>query len=145
MKGKFLYIFIGLAVVATGVVIVLSGGDKCDAKSNKCEAASQGAKPEAEAAKISRQVADGALLVDVREPEEFAASHAKGATNFPLGKIQQGQYPTQDKTAKIYVYCRSGKRAANALQILKAAGYTDVTSLGGLTDWQQMGGQLAKQ
>lgn len=71
------------------------------------------------------------LIVDVRTPEEYAADHVADAINFPLDKIQNGEYPTTDKSIEIDVYCRSGARATTAAKILSDAGYK-VVNLGGI-------------
>ncbi len=74
-------------------------------------------------------------LIDVREPAEYEENHADNAINVPLGDIQNGVFSKIDKTKPIYVYCRSGVRAGKAKVALEAAGYKNVTSLGGLSDW----------
>lgn len=73
-------------------------------------------------------------LYDVRTPEEFAVSRAEGATLLPLASIQNGVYPKADKNEAIGVYCRSGNRSQEATALLKEAGYSNVTDLGGLQD-----------
>jgi phage shock protein E len=140
---KYLYIVVGIVVVVAMVAIILTNQRSCDVKSGDGEnTQSQTTRTEAKIDIINREIKNGALLVDVREADEFATGHAQGAINFPLSKIQAGQYPSGDKMAKIYLYCRSGKRASTAATLLKEAGYADVTSLGGLSDWQQIGGSV---
>ena len=68
-------------------------------------------------------------LIDVRSPEEFAEAHADEASQ----KISD---ITQDHDADIYVYCRSGRRAGVAQQVLNGMGYRKVTNLGTLADAQ---------
>ncbi len=87
---------------------------------------------------IQKELDAGALLIDVRTQEEFDTGHIKNAVLFPLQDIEQGKLPTEDKTTKLYVYCRSGNRSAQATRILEKAGYT-VTDLGGKTDVLNMG------
>lgn len=93
-------------------------------------------------ASITADVKNGAKLIDVRTPEEYAAGHFAGATNFDSVKVEAGQYPEVAKNAKVYLYCRSGHRAGIVLAAMKKVGFTDVTSLGGLTDVQALGGKL---
>ncbi len=95
-------------------------------------------------AAIQDEIKQGALLLDVRTSEEFAAGHFENATNLPLAKIQAGQYPNVDKNTTIYVYCRSGNRSAQAKQLLEKAGFAKVEDLGGLEDVEKMGGNLNK-
>lgn len=73
-------------------------------------------------------------LYDVRTPEEFKVSRAEGATLLPLASIQDGIFPDVKKDDPIGVYCRSGNRSQEATSLLKNAGYTNVTDLGGIQD-----------
>ena len=66
-----------------------------------------------------------AVAVDVREPDEYAVGHIPGAKLLPLG---QGN-------ALWLVYCRTGRRSADAVQKLEALGYTDLRDLGGILSW----------
>lgn len=67
------------------------------------------------------------VVVDVREPDEFAAGHIEGAINVPLRSItQQLDDLPADKDAPILLYCRSARRSAHALVILRMLGYTNV-------------------
>jgi rhodanese-related sulfurtransferase len=93
---------------------------------------------------VNTDLEDGALLLDVRTPEEFAAGYIERAELFPLQDLQQGNYPTVPKDTKIYVYCRSGNRSVEARNILLAAGFTDVIDLGGVPDVQAIGGKLIR-
>lgn len=69
------------------------------------------------------------IIIDVREPSEFAASHVSGAVNIPLGQIGQDNVLTGiDKDDEITVYCRSGGRSGMALNLLKAKGFSNVTN-----------------
>lgn len=71
----------------------------------------------------------GALVVDVREPEEFAAGHVPGATNLPLSRLRErhGELP---HGRAIAVYCRSGQRSYYATRFLLQHGH-DVANLSG--------------
>ena len=83
-----------------------------------------------------------AFLIDVRTEIEWNEGHAKGAVHFELSKIQEGETPAVSKDAEIYLYCRSGSRSGVAKEILKKEGFTNVENLGGLDDWQALGGGL---
>lgn len=75
------------------------------------------------------------VLVDVREPDEFAAGHIDGARLMPLGTVDKA-YRDLPKHVKLVVYCRSGKRSAKAVSFLVAHGYTNAVSLdGGFLAW----------
>lgn len=87
---------------------------------------------------VADKIKAGALVVDVRTPAEFAQGHFKGALNIPLDAVQARMNEFGDKSRPIVVYCRSGNRSGRAEQILRAAGYVDITNGGGLTDMPQM-------
>ena len=76
-------------------------------------------------------------LVDVREPSEFNTGYIKGAQLIPLGTIEKDfETAIPDKDAKIFVYCRSGNRSAQAAKKLVDLGYTNVFDIGGILDWE---------
>jgi rhodanese-related sulfurtransferase len=81
----------------------------------------------------------GAFVLDVREPNEWAAGHIPGATLIPLGQLagRASEVPT-DRT--VLVVCRSGNRSAQGRDILRQSGFSSVTSMaGGMTDWAAAG------
>jgi rhodanese-related sulfurtransferase len=97
-------------------------------------------KPSKDPAK-ARQViaAGGAVVLDVRTPEEFGGDHLPTATNVPVDDLPQrladiDHLAGGDKAKPIVVYCHAGSRAARAKRTLEAAGYTDVTNGGGIDD-----------
>jgi len=82
---------------------------------------------------------EGAFLLDVRTQEEWDEYHAPGTTLIPLDQLpgRLAEVPT-DQT--IVVVCRSGNRSQQGRDILKQAGYEQVTSMaGGLKTWQAQG------
>lgn len=81
-------------------------------------------------------------LIDVRTAEEYQAEHASGAVNIPVEKISAGEIDGISKSLPIYLYCRTGNRASTAKKLLEEAGFTNVTNLGGLSDWQKSGGKV---
>jgi phage shock protein E len=81
-------------------------------------------------------------VIDVREPDEYAADHADEAINIPLGDILKGNLSEISKDNPIYVYCRTGNRAEQAKVALEQAGYKDVTNLGGLDNWIEQKGKI---
>ena len=74
-------------------------------------------------------------LIDVRSAEEFAEGAISGARNINLenGDFEKA-LPTLDKEASYSVYCRSGRRSAIAVEMMKQAGFTNVTDLGGIEE-----------
>ena len=84
---------------------------------------------------------EDALVVDVREPNEFAAGHVLGAKNVPLARLDAaGADLAKKRERPVIVYCDGGERSAKALATLKKQGFTRVANLsGGLGAWQQAG------
>lgn len=76
---------------------------------------------------------DRSIILDVRTLEEFAAGHLDGAV---LVDIKDPTFDTKlaalDPSVAYVVYCRSGNRSAQAVERMKAAGFTDLTDLGSL-------------
>lgn len=91
---------------------------------------------------IQTEISQGALLLDVRTPEEFAEGYFVGAVNFDSAEIANGKLPEVDKDTKIYLHCRSGMRAGQVKSWLEQAGFNNVESLGGLAEIIAMGGEL---
>ena len=85
-----------------------------------------------------------AILIDVRTDDEWSAGHAAPAAHFELARLESGELPPVPKDSVIYVYCRSGVRAGQAKTILEQNGFVSVINLGGLKDWQAMGGAVIK-
>ena len=79
-----------------------------------------------------------AVVVDVRDPEEFAAGHATGARNVPFAQLEQ-KLPTtvKNKTVPLLLMCASGARAQRALAMAKKLGYEQAQVIaGGLKSWK---------
>lgn len=83
-----------------------------------------------------RLAGQGALLLDVREPGEWALGHAPGAVHLPLGSLDVSTLPVD---RPIIAVCRSGARSGRATTALRAAGL-DVRNLaGGMSAWAAAG------
>jgi rhodanese-related sulfurtransferase len=83
-------------------------------------------------AEFARQRTPDQRLLDVREEDEFAEVHVKGAELFPLSRLREGELPESDDR-EIFVICRSGGRSAVACKILEAAGFQECTNIAGGT------------
>ena len=83
----------------------------------------------------------GALLLDVREPDEYSAVHATNAKSIPLGQLESRlQEIATYKDQPVVVICRSGRRSAQAVAMLKEAGYSQVSNVkGGTLAWEKEG------
>ena len=81
------------------------------------------------------------VLIDVREPSEFAEGRVKGAVNVPLGTLQQ-RLGRLDSHAETYVICAHGNRSVRATKMLVRAGFDRVYNVkGGTAAWR---GKLAR-
>ncbi len=89
---------------------------------------------EAEAA-----IREADLLIDVREPDEYAAGHLSGAVHIPRGMLEFKLSATpalEPRDLRIVLYCKTGGRAALSACSLQAMGYVNVRSLaGGYDAW----------
>jgi len=73
----------------------------------------------------------GALVVDVRSPDEFESAHLPSAVNLPLGGLKdEASRRFPDKSRVLLLHCLSGARSGIAKQQLKAMGYTQAFNLG---------------
>jgi len=86
------------------------------------------------------------LLLDVRSAEEFASGHIPGAINMSHSIVADNLSKlSQYKNELVIVYCRSGRRAGVAENILKNAGFTNVRHLSGdFNAWQANNQEIAK-
>jgi rhodanese-related sulfurtransferase len=82
-----------------------------------------------------------AIIIDVRDNEEWHAQHIAGAVHIPLAQLQDRLAELKnDKDHLIITQCRSGKRSAKALELLKSAGFSNVSNMeGGIQAWTQQG------
>lgn len=86
-------------------------------------------------------ITDGAEVIDVRTPEEFAAGHIEGAVNIDIASPDfASQIGALDPKKSYAVYCRSGNRSGVATTQMVDDGFTSVTDLdGGIIAWQSAG------
>ena len=99
---------------------------------------------ECDVADARERVAGGAVLIDVREDNEFAEGHAEGARHMGRGIIERDIVQTfPDKSTEIVLYCGGGYRSALSADNLQKMGYTNVWSMdGGWTAWQESGAPI---
>ena len=86
---------------------------------------------------INRGVTDyrntpGAILLDVRTPQEYREGYIPGSRNIPLQSISRAESVIKDKHTPLFVYCYSGSRSAQAVRALQRMGYANVKNLGGI-------------
>lgn len=87
-----------------------------------------------------------AIILDVRERDEWQAEHIAGAIHIPLAQVETRLSElAQYKDSTVIVQCRSGKRSAKAASTLRSAGFTQVYNLtGGIVAWTNDGFKTAQ-
>lgn len=108
--------------------------------------------PHISADEAKQKIANGALVVDVRDAAEVTSSgKVAGAVHVPRGMVEfraDPDTPYYDenfvKDKPVILYCASGGRAALSGRALKEMGYDEVYNMGGFTDWTQSGGPTEK-
>jgi rhodanese-related sulfurtransferase len=93
-------------------------------------------------AQLAPILAAGGVLIDVREPREFAAGHVPGAMLVPMGQLP-GRLSDFDPSTSIYLICASGNRSGVMCEVLTAAGFDAVNVAGGTAAWQSAGMPMA--
>lgn len=84
---------------------------------------------------VVSQQEQGALVVDVREADEYAAGHIPGAMNKPLSEISAGNYEGLDPEQSYVIVCQSGNRSKQASDILVEEGYQVTNVKQGMSSW----------
>ena len=92
---------------------------------------------EPETAKTMMEENGDAVILDVREEDEFVDGHIPGAVLLPVNTItaRRASLVIPSKDATVLVYCRSGNRSRTASRTLAELGYTAVYDFGGIMDW----------
>lgn len=89
-------------------------------------------------AELAKAHPDGAVVIDVRETEEYVEGHVPGAIHIPLAQLGQrlDEVPEADP---VYVICRSGVRSQKGADILEANGHGALSVAGGTMGWIEAG------
>jgi len=74
-------------------------------------------------------------LIDVRTKEEFRGGRIPNAINVPVENLQIINNLISNKDTKLFVYCLSGGRSAQAVHMLNHLGYTNITNIGGIMSY----------
>ena len=101
--------------------------------------------PQIEASDVKKAIdaMSEAILLDVRTPQEFAKSNITGSINLPVDEVQNKvETLIHDKSKTIYVYCLSGSRSVQAVDVMVKLGYKKVYDMkSGLLSWRARGYQ----
>ena len=82
------------------------------------------------------QQSPGAVLLDVRTPQEYSQGRIPGSRNLPLGETQQLAQMVPDRDVPVFVYCLSGARSGRAAAALRRMGYRNVINIGGISGYR---------
>lgn len=130
MDNKMLFI---LSVLVLLVLVSLG----CKTQANTAEVLPAGYhKITAAEAKQKMAANPQAVVLDVRNADEYREKHIPQAVLLPLAEVKEkASAVLPDKNAEILVYCRSGNRSRQAGVLLAEMGYTSVYDFGGIQDW----------
>lgn len=84
------------------------------------------------------------IVIDVRTKQEFDQEHVVDALWFDVMRLARGEMPNIPKDEEIVLYCRSGARSSTAMHLMKAQGFTNVTSGGGLGHMAAAGFEITR-
>ena len=82
------------------------------------------------------QTTAGAVLLDVRNPEEYASGHIPGSISIPLAALPARYNELGTPDTPLFVHCLSGGRSGQAVSFLKRAGFTNVKNIGGINAYK---------
>src|SRR3954453_18919975 len=96
---------------------------------------------EVDTSEAAKRIAAGAIVLDVREPDEYDQGALPNAIHIPRGHLEaQVEGRLLDKTTPVVVYCAAGVRSPFAAKTLQELGYVDVASVaGGFGRWKDEG------
>jgi len=98
--------------------------------------------PEIDVDELARRLDDGAVLIDVRETEEYVEAHVPGALLMPLSELP-GRIDDLPEGSPLLIICRSGARSMKAGQLLAGAGHDPINVAGGTMAWMASGRDIA--
>jgi rhodanese-related sulfurtransferase len=143
MKHRHRLLLIALAVLAGPVAIA---ADPAPSTPSSAKAPAAVVQPMSQDALLQHQAQhpDHLFLLDVRTPEEYAEGHIAGAVNVPYDQLAT-RLAEVPKDKDVVLYCRSGRRAGIAADVLAANGYTRLSHLeGDMIAWSEKGRPVVK-
>ena len=128
-------IIILVMLTASGTLIYAGGRNERVAQAASAPAAVDEPLSSEKLAEIIAAQDPNTYLVDVRTEGEYKAGAIPSAINIPFDVIADN-LPTEDRSARIIVYCRSGNRSGVAADTLDDLGFTNVLDFGGVSNWR---------
>jgi phage shock protein E len=130
-----LIIIVLVMLIVSGTAIFAAGRSEKVAQETSVPVAVREPLSSEKLAEIIASEDPNTYLVDVRTETEYKAGAIPTAINIPFDVIADN-LPTEDRSARIIVYCRSGNRSGIAQDTLESLGFTKVTNFGGVSNWQ---------
>jgi phage shock protein E len=130
-----LIIIVMVIFVVSGTFVLASGGNEGVAQTTIAPPAVEEPLSSEKLAEIIASADPNTYLVDVRTEAEYEAGAIPTAINIPFDVIADN-LPTEDRSARIIVYCRSGNRSGIAADTLRELGFTNVTNFGAVSNWR---------
>lgn len=125
----------GLAATVTLLAVTTSGCASSDAPDDAATTQTTPASEIAAPAAVREAIADGAEIIDVRTPEEFADGRLRDATNIDVAAPDfEDRISDLDEDATYVVYCASGNRAGQAIEQMRERGFDNLINGGGYDD-----------
>ena len=100
--------------------------------------------PETDVAHLPPELPGEVAVLDVREPDEWAAGHIEGALHIPMREVP-GRLADVPVDGQVLVVCKVGARSAQAVGYLRQQGYHAVNLDGGLLEWEAAGRALVSE
>lgn len=136
---KKIMLGIGLiSIIAVGVITL---------KPKSCGASCAPVIEKVEPQAFQKKIVGNTVVIDIRTSEEYASGHIAGAENIDFYQTEKFvEYMNNlDKSQNYLVYCRSGNRSAQSMEVVKKVGGLNVTELsGGINAWQKAGLPIVK-
>lgn len=131
---------LALVVLASGCTASNSVSDATESQTPAIETSAV-----AEPSTVRDAISDGATIIDVRTPEEFATGHLRGAVNIDVSEPDfDERIASLDETARYVVYCASGRRAGAAIKTMQEQGFDALINGGGYEDLASLGLPITK-
>ena len=136
---KMSFVLLALAVLCGAALAACGGGDETAGPAiEEIDLATLGDDVDVETVAAIRQN-PAVFLLDVREPDEYAAGHIPSITLIPSGEVAD-RLAELPRDKEIIVTCRTGNRSAQVASMLRDQGFTNVHNMtGGIVAWQEAG------
>ena len=137
MKSRLFLLFV-LALGASLLLAACGGGETAAPAVEEIDLSTLAPSIDVETARSLHGNPD-VFMLDVREPDEYAAGHIPGITLIPMGEIADrlSEIPTDQE---VVVTCRTGNRSGQVVDFLRAQGFTNVHNMeGGIVAWEEAG------